>query len=147
MTAALVKAWVPRRKAFKLAGRLVPFLVYDVALFTGLPVTDKIVEFGDDDLSTTELARMVCLRMAQYVTEKSDNLKSEKGRKRPVFRNYIKVMKKLLDVNIEPEKLGLWLSLYAWRVMSGVMFLITPHIVAWYVEKCMEDVRGMGEYV
>ncbi|KAJ8427146.1 hypothetical protein Cgig2_005204 [Carnegiea gigantea] len=127
LTAALVKAWVPRRKAFRLTGRLVPFSVYNIALFTDLPVTGKIVEFGEDDLSTTELARMVRLRMAQYVTEKSDNLKSEKGRKRPVFRNYLKVMKKLLDANKEPEKLGLWLSLYAWRVMSGVMFPKTPY--------------------
>ena len=97
LTAALVKAWVPRKKAFRLVGRLVPFSVYDVALFTGLLVTGKIVECGEDDLSTTVLARMVRLRMAQYVTEKSDNLKSEKGRKRLVFRNNIKVMKKLLD--------------------------------------------------
>ncbi|KAJ8425342.1 hypothetical protein Cgig2_032271 [Carnegiea gigantea] len=59
--------------------------------------------------------------------EKSDNLKSERGRKGPVFRNYIKVIKKLLDVNKEPEKLGLWLSLYAWRLMSGVMFPRTPY--------------------
>ncbi|KAJ8446521.1 hypothetical protein Cgig2_027483 [Carnegiea gigantea] len=58
LTAALVNAWVPRRKSFRLTGRLVPFSVYDVTLFTGLPVTDKIVEFGEDDLSTTELARM-----------------------------------------------------------------------------------------
>ncbi|KAJ8427786.1 hypothetical protein Cgig2_032845 [Carnegiea gigantea] len=84
-----------------------------VALLTGLTVTGKIVEFGEDDLSTTELVRMVHLRMAQYVTEKSDNLKSEKGRKRPVFRNNIRVMKKMLDSNKELEKLGLWLSLYA----------------------------------
>jgi len=64
LTTALVKAWVPRRKAFRLAGRPVPFSVYDVALFTGLPMNDKIVEFGEDDLSTTELARMVRLHMA-----------------------------------------------------------------------------------
>ncbi|KAJ8435238.1 hypothetical protein Cgig2_015641 [Carnegiea gigantea] len=101
LTAALVKAWVPRRKAFGLARRLVPFLVYDVAWFTGLPVTIKIVEL---------------------------------------------VMKKLLDANKEPKKLGLWLSLYAWRVMSGVMFPRTPYGAAWSVQKYMEDVRGMGEY-
>ncbi|KAJ8432413.1 LOW QUALITY PROTEIN: hypothetical protein Cgig2_013827 [Carnegiea gigantea] len=106
----------------------------------------KIVELGEDDLSTTALARMVRLRIAQYVTEKSDNLKSEKGRKRPVFRNYIKVMKKLLDVNKEPEKLKLWLSLFAWRVMSGVMFPRTPYGAAWSVQKYIEDVRKMSEY-
>jgi len=105
LTTALVKAWVPRRKGFRLAGRLAPFSIYDMDLFTGL--TSKRVEFGEDDLYTTELARMVCLHIAEYVIEKSDNLKSEKGRKKPVFRNYIKVMKKLLDANKEPEKLGL----------------------------------------
>ncbi|KAJ8429597.1 hypothetical protein Cgig2_008827 [Carnegiea gigantea] len=117
LTAVLVKAWVLWRKAFRLTGRLVPFSVYDVALFTGLPVT-----------------------------EKSDNQKSEKGRRRPVFRNYIKVMKKLLDVNKELKKLELWLSLYAWRVMSGVRFPRTPYGAAWPVQKYMEDVHRMGEY-
>jgi len=34
------------RKAFRLAGRLMPFSVFDVALFTGFPVIDKMVEFG-----------------------------------------------------------------------------------------------------
>ncbi|KAJ8434095.1 hypothetical protein Cgig2_005774 [Carnegiea gigantea] len=146
LRAALVNAWVPRRKAFRLAQRLVPFSVYDVALFIGLLVTGKIVEFGKDDLSITEQVRMVRLHMAQYVTEKSDNLKSEKGRKRPVFRNYTKVMKKLLDANKETEKLGMWLSLYAWRGMSGVMFPRTPYGAAWSVQKYMEDVCGMDEY-
>ncbi|KAJ8425902.1 hypothetical protein Cgig2_012670 [Carnegiea gigantea] len=121
LTAALMKAWVPQRKAFRLVGRLVPFSVYEVALFIGLPVTGKVVEFGEDDLSTTELERMVRLPMAYYVTEKSDNLKGKKGRKRPVFRNYIKVMKKLLDANKELEKLGLWLSLYdAFQLVEGI---------------------------
>jgi len=33
---ALLKAWVPRRKAFRLGNRLVLFSVFDVALMTGL---------------------------------------------------------------------------------------------------------------
>ncbi|KAJ8444430.1 hypothetical protein Cgig2_005952 [Carnegiea gigantea] len=130
LTTALVKAWVPRRKPFRLAGRLVC----------------QRVEFGEDDLSATELVRMVRLRMAQYVAEKSGKLKMEKGSKKPVFRNYLKVVNKLLDANKEPEKLGLWLSLYAWMVMSGVMFLRTPYGVAWSVHTYIEDIRGWGEY-
>jgi len=55
-------------------------------------------------------------------------------------------MKKLMDANKEPEKLGLRLSLYAWRVMSGVMFPRIPYKAAWSVQKYMEDVHGMGEY-
>ncbi|KAJ8434762.1 hypothetical protein Cgig2_019687 [Carnegiea gigantea] len=96
---------VLRRKAFIRTGSLVPFSVYDITLFICLPVTSKVVEFGEDNLSTTKLAMMVRLRMAQYVTEKSDNPKSEKGRQRPVFRNYINVIKKLLEANKEPEKM------------------------------------------
>ncbi|KAJ8437820.1 hypothetical protein Cgig2_013436 [Carnegiea gigantea] len=133
LTTVLVKAWVSWRKAFRLTGRLVPFSVYDVAFFIGLPVTGKIVEFAEGDFLTTDIARM-------YVTEKSDKLKREKGSKKPVFKNYIKVMKQLLDANNEPEKVELWLSLYAWMVMSGLMFPRTPYGAAW------SDVRGLGKY-
>ncbi|KAJ8439201.1 hypothetical protein Cgig2_003414 [Carnegiea gigantea] len=70
LTTALAKVWVPRRKEFRLAGRLVPCFV-----FTN---DGKRAEFGEDDLSMTELARMVQLRMAQYVTEKSGKLKRKK---------------------------------------------------------------------
>ncbi|KAJ8453380.1 LOW QUALITY PROTEIN: hypothetical protein Cgig2_008264 [Carnegiea gigantea] len=139
LTTALVQAWVPQKKTFRLVGRLVLFSMYVVAFLTGLPVIGKRVEFGDDDLSTTEFTRM-------YATEKSDKLKREKGSKKPVFRNYIKVMKKLLDTNKEPEKLGLWLSLYAWMVISGVMFPRTPYGAACSVQNYMEDIRRMGEY-
>ncbi|KAJ8429744.1 hypothetical protein Cgig2_023133 [Carnegiea gigantea] len=89
---------------------------------------------------------MVQLHMAQYVTEKSDKLKRKKGRKKPMFRNYIEVMKKLLDANKEVEKLGLWLSLHAWMVMSGGMFPRTPYGAAWSVQTSMEDIHGLGEY-
>ncbi|KAJ8426136.1 LOW QUALITY PROTEIN: hypothetical protein Cgig2_022433 [Carnegiea gigantea] len=143
LTTALVKAWVPYRKAFRLTRRLVPFCVCDASFFTSLPVMGKRVEFDEDDLCTTELTRMVRLRMAQYVTETSDKLKSEKGAR---SQNYIKVMKKLLDANKESEKLELWLSLYAWMVMSEVMFPRTPYRAAWSVQKYMKDVHGMGEY-
>lgn len=54
---------------------------------------DKIVEFGEDDLLMAQLVRIVWLHMAQYVTGKSDKLKMKKRSKKPVFKNYIKVMK------------------------------------------------------
>ena len=41
LTTVLMKAWVPWKKAFRLAGRLLPFLVYNVAFFIGLPVTGR----------------------------------------------------------------------------------------------------------
>ena len=107
LTTALVKAWIPQKTAFKLARRLVPFSVYNVALFEGVPVTGKIVEFTEDDLSMIELVRMVRLRTEQYVKDESDKLKREKESKKPVFRNYIKIMKKLLDANKESHKFRL----------------------------------------
>ncbi|KAJ8430890.1 hypothetical protein Cgig2_003883 [Carnegiea gigantea] len=142
LTATLVKAWAPRRKAFRLAGRLVPFSVYDVALFTGLPVTGKIVEFGKDDLSTTELAKMVRPRMAQYVTEKSDNLKSEKGRKRPVLELH----------KGDEEAIGRKKRAGEGRVVAKSICLegdewgYVPKNPLRSRMKYMEDVRGMGEY-
>ncbi|KAJ8435883.1 hypothetical protein Cgig2_010916 [Carnegiea gigantea] len=147
LTAALVKAWVPRWRASRLAGRLVPFSVYDIALFTGLPVTGKRVEFDEDDLCSTELARMVGLRMAQYVTEKSDNLNSEKGRKKPVFRNYIKVMKKLMDTNKEPEKLGLWLSLCgSTSTQQGLRNMTRAGFLGWQVGIVSTIGKGVLSY-
>ncbi|KAJ8426989.1 LOW QUALITY PROTEIN: hypothetical protein Cgig2_033847 [Carnegiea gigantea] len=127
LTITLVKAWVPPKKAFTLAGRLVPFSVYDVAFFTGLPVTGKRVEFGEDDLSTTELARMVRLCMAQYVTEKSDKLKREKGSKKPVFRNYIKVVAE--SIRLDGDEWG-----------------DIPENLVWSCIRYMDDVRRLDEY-
>ena len=41
----LVKAWLPRRRVFRLGERLVPFSIFDVALMTSLPVTGERVHF------------------------------------------------------------------------------------------------------
>ena len=49
---ALVKAWVPRKRAFRLGERLVPFSVVDVVLITGMPATRKRVEFEEENVTT-----------------------------------------------------------------------------------------------
>jgi len=87
LTTALVLAWVPRRRCFRLAGLVVPFSVFDVALFAGLPVTGDMVQFGEDG-ETSEVGSMVRQRMAEYVKAKQGKLKRGKGSKKPkVFRN------------------------------------------------------------
>lgn len=52
LTLVLIKCWVPRWKAFQMGGRRVPFSVFDVALFTGLPATGRRVELEGEKLST-----------------------------------------------------------------------------------------------
>jgi len=45
---ALVKAWVPRRKAFRVGSRLIPFSIFDVALINGLPAVGQQVNFSEE---------------------------------------------------------------------------------------------------
>lgn len=58
LTLSLIKCWVPWWKAFRVGGRRVPFSVYDVALFIGLPATCRAVELNGDEMST-EVGDMV----------------------------------------------------------------------------------------
>ena len=78
---------------------------------------------------------------------KQAKLMRVKGSKKPkVFRNYIKVIRKLCEANKAEEQVGLWLQLFVWMVMSGLFFLRTPYRAAWGVEKYVEDVGGLGKY-
>ncbi|KAJ8424554.1 LOW QUALITY PROTEIN: hypothetical protein Cgig2_013818 [Carnegiea gigantea] len=132
LATAIEKTWVPRRKAFRLAGRLILFFIYDVLLLIALPTTKKRGEFVEEGISMTELAKVVMVYMAQYSTKKSAKLKRENGNKKLMLRNYIK------------EKLGLWLRLYMWTVISELIFPRLPYGVAW--SQYAEDVQEMGEY-
>jgi len=80
LTTVLLMAWVPRRRGFRLAGRVVPFSVFDVALMTGLPATGEIVQFGDEG-EVSEVGRMVREQMAEYVEAKQAKLMRVKGSK------------------------------------------------------------------
>jgi len=52
-------AWVPQRRGFRLAGRVVLFSVFDVTLMTGLPAMGELVQFNDKG------GRVVRQRMAE----------------------------------------------------------------------------------
>jgi len=51
LATALEKTWVPRKKAFRLVGRLILFFVYDVLLLISLPTTKKRGKFVDEDIN------------------------------------------------------------------------------------------------
>jgi len=69
--------------------------------------------------------------MAEYVEGKQAKLIRVKGSKKPkLFRNCIKVMRKLCKANRAQEQKGLWLQLFAWMVISGLFFSRTPYEAA-----------------
>ena len=61
---ALVKCWVLWSRTFRLAERLVPFSVFEVALLTGLPAMREMVSFDDGGMMT-EIEEMVRKRVEE----------------------------------------------------------------------------------
>jgi len=89
----------PRRKGFRLVGRVVPFFVFDVVLYSGLPATGEVITFGEKGVCS-ELGGLVREQMAKNMEEKRMKLMWDKGGQKPnVFRHYMKVMKKLCKAN------------------------------------------------
>ena len=143
---ALVKAWVPRKKAFRLGRRLVPFSVFDVALMTGLPAVGEEVDFKEDT-ATTEFGNLVRQRVKEAEQEE---LNRRKGRARTkdnrVYKNFIAAMVYLCEQNAREEQLQVWLKLYTWFVMSGVLFPRGVYVAAWELERYADDVQGLSRY-
>jgi len=50
---------------YRIAGRRVPFFVYDVALFTNLPATGMRVELDGEEV-TIDVSHMVLQHMAKW---------------------------------------------------------------------------------
>ncbi|KAJ8444590.1 hypothetical protein Cgig2_013869 [Carnegiea gigantea] len=78
---AFIKSWILEMKAFKIGQREVPFLVYDVALLTGLPTTGKHVpfEWGQGACEVTEVVKAA---MDDYLTRERTSMKLPSGRNR-----------------------------------------------------------------
>jgi len=143
---ALVKAWVPRRKAFRIGSRLVPFSIFDVALITGLPAVGQLVKF-DEDPVVTEFGKMVRERVHEAEQEELRRRKVGAGKKDSrVYKNFIAAMVQLCEQNDGEEQLQLWLKLYTWVVMSGILFPRGVYVAAWELERYADDVQGMAQY-
>jgi len=120
--------------------------MFDVTLFTGLPTTGEIVQFGDE-VDISDLASLVRQQMTVYVEDKRGKLMRDIGSKKlKVFKHYINVMWILCEANKGQDQLGLWLQLLAWMVISGLFFLRTPCGATWGVQKYVQDVEGLALY-
>jgi len=142
----LVKAWVPRRKAFRLGSRLVPFPVFDVALMTGLPAVGQQVNFKEDTAGT-KLGNFVRQRVQEAKQEELKRRKARAGTKdNRVYKNFIVAMVYLCEQNDGEEQLQIWLKLYTWFVMSGMLFPRGVYVAAWELERYANDVEGLARY-
>ncbi|KAJ8426953.1 hypothetical protein Cgig2_033234 [Carnegiea gigantea] len=122
LTLALIRCWVPRWKIFRIGGRRVPFSVFDIALLTDLLATWLIVELDGDEVKI-DMIEMVRDRMAEWEREKMvTRLPGRSGKKRRFFRNYVSAMVALCEENNEEDRVRLWVRIYAFMIVSGVLF-------------------------
>jgi len=92
LTLALIRCWVPRWKAFRIAGRGVPFSMFDVSLFMGLPATGRRVQLDAEEVAS-DIAIAVRGRVAEWEAEEMGRrVPGRSGKKRRFFRNYISAM-------------------------------------------------------
>lgn len=92
LTLALVNCWVPRSRVFRLADRLDPFSVFDVALLTGLLATWEKVDFSDESC-TKEIADMVNDKVREEEQQELRRRKFGKDSKdSQVYKNFISTM-------------------------------------------------------
>jgi len=146
LTLALIKCWVPRWKAFRIAGRRVPFSVFDVALFTGLPATGRRVELDGEEVES-DVGIAVRARVAEWEAEEMGRrVPGKSGKKRRFFRNYVSAMVALCEEYSSDDGVGVWMKIYAFMVLSGVLFPCTPYGAEWNLLQYVEDIDTMGEY-
>jgi len=143
---ALVKAWVPRRRAFWVGERLISFSVFDAALMTGMPATGERVIF-DEEHVTTEIGDLVRQRVHEVEQQELRRRKVRGGAKENrVYKNFVDAMVYLCERYAGEEHLQLWQKMYAWFVLSGVFFPQGLYAAAWEKERYANDVAGMSKY-
>jgi len=63
-----------------------------------------------------------------------------------VYKNFIAGMIYLCEKNTGEEQLELWLKLYTWLVLSGLLFPRAMYGAAWELQRYANDVHGMSHY-
>ena len=124
LTLALIDSWDRKRKAFKIAGRKVPFIVFDVVLITGSLGSGRKVEVDREEVSI-EVGDKIRKCMAEWEREEmTRRVLSKYRKKRRFFRHFLNVMIQLCDEHAEEEQVGISLKLYAIIIPSGVLSLV-----------------------
>jgi len=141
---ALLEAWRPERKCFKLGQREVPFSYYDVAMLTGLPATRKRIAFKRGE-GAYEVEEVLKGAMEERVVRERERRRTARMDLR-IYRNYVSVLLDLCRVHNTVDSVGLFTKLYSLLVVSGLLFPRTPGGVAWDLVPMVEDVGRLEEY-
>ncbi|KAJ8430116.1 LOW QUALITY PROTEIN: hypothetical protein Cgig2_007089 [Carnegiea gigantea] len=138
---ALLQAWNPESKCFKLGRREVPFSDFDVALLTGFPATRMHVAFERSD-GGSEVEEVLKRAMEEHVcTERQRRRTAQKDM--CIYKNYVLVLLELCRVNNTVERVALFNKLYTFSVLSGLLF---PRCAGGNLVHIVEDVDGVREY-
>ena len=106
LTVALIDSWDHKRKAFRIAGRKIPFTVFDVVLMTGLPGSGKEVEVDGEEVAT-KVGDMIRRCMAEWEREEmARRVPNKSGKKPRFFRHYLNVTIQLSDEHVQEEQVG-----------------------------------------
>jgi len=104
------------------------------------------VELEGEELST-EVGVSVRGCVADWEQEEmASRVPGRSGKNRQFFRNYVAAMAKLCEKNNGDKEVGLWLRLYVFMVLSGVLFPRTSYRAVWSMLHYVEDVDEMAGY-
>ena len=113
---------------------------------TGLPAVGQQVHFKENT-NTTEFGNLVRQRVQEAEQEELKRRKARAGTKdNHVYKNFIAAMMYLCEQNAREEQPQVWLKLYTWFVMSGLLFPRGVYVAAWELEHYADDVEGLIRY-
>ena len=121
MVKALIHAWNPDAKAFRIGHREVQFSYFDIALLTGLLVTGKPVVFnrGEDAGEVEQLMLAAMEGRLEGEWKKRRGVQTDSC----IYGNYVSVMIDLCRQHNAVESIPMFLRLFSLLVMSGLFFL------------------------
>ncbi|KAJ8421573.1 hypothetical protein Cgig2_028557 [Carnegiea gigantea] len=106
----------------------------------------QIVDLDGDEVRT-DVGTMVRDHMVEWEREEMvTRLPGRSRKKRRFFRNYVSAMVALCEENKEDDRVRLSVRIYAFTIMSGVLFPGAPYGVAWGMLQYVEDIQRIGEY-